>query len=281
MASITIADAVGVAAASKAFLQPDNQGETATGKLGEFIAQMRQRTVARSNLFEVVITPPYILASNPTKTLIPLYASDASIPNLFLETLDLKRFGTGPNEKLPYSAQFTDMGVMMIGDGQGDIYKFFYRWLQGIVLSDAHMTSTNFVSINRLSPYEVNFKEDYRGTVNIIQYDENRNVILNYELSEAYPTFVGGSPLSWGDENNLQKFPINFTFMQAKLTNLNEQKWNPATGETRPLSPFEKLYKFGTAAQVVFSTKKPNSVGDVINVVSNAKVILKGLGGTI
>lgn len=277
----TIADAIGAATAAKAFLAPSTTTTDTTSKMAQFMAQMRSRSVARTNLFEIIFTPPRILAGESTQAIISLYASDGNLPGLFLQTIDLKRFGTGPNEKLPYSAQFNDIAFSFIGDGQGDIYKFFYKWMQGIVLSDTHMTNTSYSSVNQMSPYEVNFKEDYRSTINIITYDEKRNQILNYQLMEAYPVWLGETPLSWGDMDNLQKFPIAFTFLQAKLENIEDQKRNLGANGPRPLSPFERLYKIGTAAQVLYSLKKPNSVGDVINVVSNAKTVIKGFGGVI
>lgn len=281
MAKVTFANALGIAAAAKSFLQPSTTRTDNTNKMSQFIATMRSSSVARTNLFEIVFTAPRILATNPTKSILSLYACDGNLPGVFLQTFDVKRYGTGPNEKLPYSTEFNDITFSFIGDGQGDIYKFFYNWIQGIVSSDVHMTNTNASSVNQMGPYEVNFKEDYRTTINIITYDENRKVILNYQLMEAYPIWLGDSPLSWGDTDNLQKFPITFTFMQAKLENVDDQKRNLGANGPRPLSPFEKLYKIGTIGQTIYSMRKPNSIGDVINVVSNAKIVLKGLGGVI
>ena len=53
----------------------------------------------------------------------------------------------------------------------------------------------------------------------------------------------------------------------------------PAPGD-RELSGFEQLLRIGTAAKALkASMKKPTSVGDVINITSNAQTFLGSFGG--
>jgi hypothetical protein len=277
MSKVSAADIIGGIAAAKSFISP-TAAPSASGKLSNFIAEIRSSGIARSNLFEVEIAAPRILAGNPTTAIIPLYGCDASLPGAYLQTLDNKRFGIGPNEKLPYSVQYNDIGLSFIGDGQGSLYKFFYRWIHGTVRGDAHIIS-NDVSAAGLSPYEVEFKENYRTSVVIRTFDEQQKKILEYHLMEAYPIWLGEIPLSWSGSDDLQKFPVAFTYLQARLTTVDEERTRNKNGQ-RELTPFEKLYKLGTAGQTIFASRKPRSVGDIINVVSNAKIIIDGMKGT-
>jgi len=53
----------------------------------------------------------------------------------------------------------------------------------------------------------------------------------------------------------------------------------PAGSEERQMGGFEQLIRIGTAAKALkASIKKPNNVGDVINVVSNAQTFLNSFG---
>lgn len=277
MAKTTAADIIGAIAAAKSFLAP-SASKQKDSKLSSFLSQMRADSIARSNLFEVTFIPPRILARNPTAQLLHLYAADASLPGIYLSTMELKRYGVGPNEKIPYSAQYNDIAISMIGDGGGAVYKFFYNWLQGIVRSDIPMTNQN--SIDDINPYEVEFKENYRTNIYIVTFDEQQNDILTYRLLEAYPIWMSEVPLSWSDDNNLQKINLVFNFMQAELINARSDRSTNSAG-ARDLSFFEKAVKIGTAGQVIAAQRRPHTVGDVINVVSNAKVVLQGLNGII
>lgn len=280
MANLTALDIIGGIAAAKAFIDPTRADNSkASGKLSNFLAEIRQSALARTNFFEVIITPPRILANDPAAKVIHLYGCDASLPGIYLQTLENKRFGVGPNEKLPYSTQFNDIGITFYGDGQGTIYKFFYKWMHGIVRGDSHMIS-NGVSGQGLSPYEVEFKEKYRSDIIIRTFDEQQKDVLIYRLIEAYPIWISDTPLSWSSSDDIQRFPLAFTFLQARLDNVEQDRLRNESG-ARQLTPFEKLYKIGTATQTVFGTRRPQSIGDVINVVSNAKIILEGMKGVI
>lgn len=284
---VSPADIIGSIAAAKAFINPSKTSDqfsngqfTGVGKWGHFLAEMRSRSVARTNLFEVSFTPPLMLArQSGTARLLSLYASDASLPGNFINTMTLKRFGIGPNEKVPYSTQWNDIGFSCIGDGQGMVYKFFYKWMQGIVKSDVPITGDD-IGYNQLASYEVGFKEEYATTITINTFDEQGKDILVYQLTGAYPIFISDTPLSWGQGDELQRIPLAFNFLQASLVNVEAVRSLEKNGQ-RELSPFEKLYKVGTAVQALASLRKPRSVGDVINVVSNAKTVIQGIGGTI
>jgi hypothetical protein len=269
----TAMNVIGTVASLKSLLGNENNS-AATGKLNNFMSEIRQSSVARTNLFEVTLTAPRILTGSGAARKISLYAEGASLPGLSLETGQVTRYGFGPNEKIPYSLQTNDTTISFIGDGKGEIYKFFYNWLQGIVRADYNVPS-NQTSSNGLSAYEVEFKEDYKSTITITTFNEVGTPVFVYDLSDAFPLNVPDVSLNWSDSSMMQ-FSVQFAFLQSKLQNAGEPLALTASGVGN-LSPFQKLVKIGTAVQTIAALRRPTSVQDALNSAGTIKTMMRAL----
>ena len=190
-------------------------------------------------------------------------------------TSETRRYGIGPIEKKPYAPIFNDISVSFLVDGQGELYKFFYTWMNRIVSSDQFVNG-NGVSDNGLSPFEVEFKDDYKCQLMISTFDEAGNSVLSSQIVDAIPISISDTAFSWGDTDQVMKLQVTFTYFQHILTT---DKSEPVSGYKTPLSGFQQIVKAATALQTLSALKKPQSVGDVINVINNAKVIAKGYFG--
>ena len=242
----------------------------AGGKINNFMSEIRQSGVARTNLFEVTLTAPAVMSGSTVPQKISLYAEGAVLPGMSIQTQEVNRFGYGPHEKVPYTLQTNDITLNFIGDGRGEIYKFFYNWMQNIVRADYGVTS-NSVSKNGLEPYEVEFKDQYRTSMTISTFNEQGDVVLEYELRDAFPLNVPDVSLNWSDSNMMQ-FSVQFAFLQSKLTTAETEVQLTQNGFSG-LSTFQKLIKVGTAAQVITSLRKPRNIQDALNVSSSIKNI--------
>lgn len=242
----------------------------AGGKINNFMTEIRNTGVARTNLFEVTLTAPRVLSGSNVAEKISLYAEGAALPGMSLQTQDVNRFGYGPHEKVPYTLQTNDITLNFIGDGQGLIYKFFYNWMQNIVRADYGVTS-NSKSPSGLEPYEVEFKDQYRSTMTITTFNEQGDVVLAYELRDAFPLNVPDVGLNWS-ESNMMQFSVQFAFLQSKLTTA-EQPVQLTKNGFGGLSPLQQLIKVGTAAQVISSLRRPRNIQDALNSTSAIKNI--------
>ena len=247
----------------------------ATGRYGNFLSEFRSKSFARTNLFEVVIQPPLIMNGSKLFESLHLYAESANIPGLMFATSETRRYGTGPIEKKPYAPIFNDISVSFLVDGQGDLYKFFYTWMNRIVSSDQFIGG-NSISSNKLEPFEVEFKDNYKCQMMISTFDEAGNSVLSSQIVDAIPISISDTSFSWGDTDQVMKLQVTFTYFQHIL---NTDKGEPVSGHKKPLSGLQQVVKAGTALQTISSLKKPQSVGDVINVINNAKVISRGYFG--
>ena len=267
----TAMNALGTLAALKSL--SGSRPPSTNSKYNNFLAEIRANSVARTNLFEVTITPPAILTgSTSTVNKIALYAEGAQLPGLFLQTAELKRFGFGPNEKVPYAIQTNATTINFIGDGKGELYKFFYRWLQGIVRGD-YDPSTESVSQNGLTAYEVEFKERYKCQMIITTFNEQGTPVLEYQLTDAFPVNIADVALNW-NEGGMMQFSVQFEFLQSKLLKV-EEKLQLTNNGFGGLSKIQKLAKIGTAVQTVLSLKRPSGVQDALSSVTTIKNVFR------
>lgn len=255
-------------------LKPTSSSK-AIGRYGDFLGEFRNRSFARTNLFEVTIRPPLIMTGDRMDQVIHLYADSVNIPGLNFATSETRRYGYGPIEKKPYAPIFNDITISFLVDGTGNIYKYFYKWMNRIVSSDQYING-NSSSSNGLGAFEVEYKDQYKSQIGISTFDEAGNGVLTSQLIDAIPISLSDTQLSWSDNDQIMRLSMTFTFFQHRL--IDTESKEPVSGITKPLSGLQQIVKAGTAIQTLASLRKPKNVGDVINVINNAKTILGGFG---
>lgn len=267
----TAMNAIGTIAALKSLTGKSKANRPS--KLNNFMAELRESGVARTNLFEVTITAPRMMVAYAKDVLpkVSLLAESTQLPGINIQTEDsIKRYGYGLQDHVAYGAGFNDISVGMIGDGRGEIYKFFYRWMHGITKSDFDGPA-NVVGYNGIAPYEVEFKQDYQTTVDITTFNESNDTVLQYRLFNAFPKNLPEVGLSWSD-SDMMKFNISFTYSYARLINIDQAAQLTPNG-IKGLSTLQKLIKLGTAVQTIASLKRPGSVQDALASTSTIKNI--------
>lgn len=274
----TAMNVLGAAAAVTSFLNL-NSKQPGNSKLTKFYASLRKHPIARTNRFDVLFTMPEILtgySSSESATLLQLRCETANVPGVTITTTDVQRYGYGMMEKVPTGATMADFTCSFVGDDEGLIYKLFYRWMNGIVKWDGKPSHNSPMSYNGLRPYEHEYKSKYSATIQLLTYNEAEDQLISYSLYEAFPTSIGEIQYNWGDNDNLARIPINFAYSYFKVDKIDEDViFKP--GVSNDLGLLGTLIKTGTAIQTLAALKKPRSVGDAINVVNNAKIIIGGL----
>lgn len=245
-----------------------------------FMAQIRKKGVGKRNLFNVFVGAPLMLAGTDKELNLQLFAESVNLPGVNFATSDIRRYGIGPTEKKPYAPIFTDITVTFIADGSGDIHKFFYKWMKGIIFFDSPLAGSagSTSQIGGLSPYEVNFKDQYRSDLRIYTYNEQNDKIIEVVLYGAYPTAISDIPLSWSDNDQMMTISVTFTYVNMRMENVSSD-FQGGTGNLADVGLLQKILQVGSAFQVLGALKKPKSIADVINVTSNAKIAVGGLKG--
>lgn len=263
----TAMNALGTGLAVKSLFGGSNANQQ-SGKINKFMSEIRSAGVARTNLFEVVITPPKVMmGSKESAQKVSLYAEGAVLPGRTIETQEFSRYGYGPHEKVAYSMQFQDYTIQFIGDGRGEIYKFFYNWMQKIVKGDKAITPDS-------DAYEVEFRDQYATTIEVFMFNEQGEVILSSKMTNAFPIQMPDISLSWGDASMMQ-FSTTFAYTQAQLQQ-SETAFVGKNGPSFELSGLQKLVKVGTAVQAIAAIKRPTSIQDALSSATTIKNVING-----
>lgn len=282
----TAMNVLGTAALGKSLLDVLGTGSKKTpgrSKLSKFYASLKKHNIAKTNRFDVEFAIPPILGpsfnSSETQQLLQLRCEAANVPGVTVTTADVQRYGYGLHEKIPTGATMSDFTCSFIGDSEGLIYKFFYLWTTGIVKWDEKPNAGAKPSYNQLRPYEHEYKQRYATRIQLYTYNESDDNLIGYQLHDAFPVSIGEIQYNWGDTDNLVRIPINFAYSYFTVDKIESSIASFKPRALNSLGMFESIVKAGTAVQTIAALKKPQSIGDMINVVNNAKNVISGYGG--
>lgn len=192
-------------------------------KITDMISTIAKNGVLQTNKYLVLLTPPVGLqgadingaGTGGTAALLQIRAEQAKLPGVLIQTSDINRYGVGPTQKMPYNVQFTDTSLTFIADRNGEIYRFFYSWMNTIF---------NFSGINGQNTqanYKVGYKDSYSTNMQIYVHDNYGNVIHIVSMMKAYPVSFNEISLGWANQNELMKLTIGITFRDWKLEDVS------------------------------------------------------------
>ena len=100
------------------------------------------------------------------------------------------------------------------------------------------------------------------------------------ERKPYLPIFLGDVQRSWADANQFVRFPVTFTYSHWKYEKLPDTL-DPQAFVTkmsgRNLSLTQNIMKYASVLQTISSTKRPQNVNDILNIVNSGSTILKSL----
>lgn len=167
--------------------------------------------LARTNRFEVVITPPPGLAGYDKKIgeLVSMYAEQASIPLLNIFTKSYKVFG--PTQQRPITAEYGGEGIPITFhvDRNMVVRKFFEDWMHIIIDSKT---------------FTVGYQRDYITNVVIRQLDEQDNITQEVTLLEAFPRNLNLMDLNNSSSNQTHRLNVLFAYRYWLSTNTKRDR---------------------------------------------------------
>jgi len=235
----------------------------------------------------VTFTPPKVfgILDNPqdnaaVNLLCQHRAESFPQPGVSLATSEVRRYGIGPIERKPYVPLFLDVGLSFIGDSQGVIHKYFYLWMNSIINFTNLPTGNSPSDAFGKQPFEVEYKENYTTTVEIVTFDEAQNKVGIVRLYNAHPVQIGEVQRSWGDENTLVRIPIQFTYSHWAYDELDlTLRFRKTEPTTKGL--FTDIMRATSVLQGITATKRPSHIGDILNVVNTGSTLLRSLSRRI
>lgn len=178
-----------------------------------FQAQIFDKSLARTNRFEVIISPPgRLITGRPYDSYgVSLLVEQVSFPMLNIATKPFKIFG--PSYQRPITSEYGGEGISINFHIDRDmrLKRFFDDWMHTVVDPVT---------------YTVGYQNEYIGTIEIRQLDEQDNITYRVELEEAFPRNMNLIDLNNSSSNQTHRLNVLFAYKRWKemgLTNPVEQ----------------------------------------------------------
>ena len=180
---------------------------------------------AKRNKFEVFVQTPQMFRGgtlningfesnlNSLNNMMRYRIEQVKAPGASLLSSDVRRYGIGTTQKMPYSAQFSDTTLTIVVDRRTALWDFWYNWVNTIYNFNGQEPNGNNINAGSRTPtYTTRYKEDYATTIMIVIYDDFGNRVKTINLYDAFPSSVGETNLNWGDSQNLLRLSVSITY---------------------------------------------------------------------
>jgi hypothetical protein len=162
--------------------------------------------------------------------MLTLRCQDVQLPEIDFQVLPYYSKTIGPGERRVMGLnQYKIIPMEFIVDKDIKILEFFENWMQYIVNFDSPSAYSSIAG-GQL-PYEMAYKEEYAGTVDIrvwpngLQTPDGSDEPVVYKLINAFPINMGSVGLNWNNTDKLMTFSVGFSYdtivMPKMLPNYN------------------------------------------------------------
>jgi hypothetical protein len=172
--------------------------------ISNFKSNLEDYGYLKNNHFQVSLRPPTVIrGGNNVANQMRFRAESVKVPGISILSADISRYGAGPTQKQPYSAQFGENSISILCDKNGEIWNFWYNWTQAIFQFNGNISS--------VPSYLTDYKDNYSTTTEIIMYDQEGNPVRTIDMFQSFPTSISDVSLNWGS-SELIKLNIGMTY---------------------------------------------------------------------
>lgn len=179
--------------------------------ISEFNGKLSRYGLARDNLFFVTITPPSGgLLGMPTSDL-SFFCRAVQLPGLNITTTDINTQGFGIQEKRPVALPLENLNAIFMIDSNFGVKRFFQSWIQTVVNYDNSEGYTK--SVKGMTPYQINYKENYTGVMEVFVYSFNSESIkFKYKFKNIFPVNIGNIDVAWENNDSIMTMAVSFAY---------------------------------------------------------------------
>lgn len=170
--------------------------------IGNFLAQVSSKGLAKPNRFAVDIDIPVCVRGNIIGKQVSMFCDQALLPYSRVITSRQQLFG--PPSLHPVGVDYNGEGISLLFyvDREMNVKRFFDAWMDGII--DRTTYTAKYQYTNGLS--------NYLTSIYINQLDENDSVMYQAKLIDAYPVSVQALQLDNSAAGQVHKLSVNFVF---------------------------------------------------------------------
>lgn len=250
-----------------------NRVETASGGFGidEFKANVLNKGLIKNNLF--IVQMSHASTNMPTRDFTYLI-NRVTLPAVDLNAQTVRRYGAGPEETIAFRPVFSSLEMdFYITNEDMNPLRFFVGMSSAMGKYTTYNTLmedvANLSDTSKAKPYEVAYKDDYIINLKVFIYNEYADNVMTYVFRDCMIRRISPPSLSWSSNDQVATLGVQFSFTDFKVEPGNITQG----GGGSSLTTLQSLLKLGTVAETIMAIKKPQSVGDALNIVNNASVI--------
>lgn len=216
--------------------------------LSNFQSQVATSALARTNRFEVIITPPKVAYRKDNSELASLFCEVSNLPPLNINVKPFKMYG--PSHQRPVGSDYGGDGLSMTFhlDSKMTIKRFFDDWMEGIVIRDTFNVAyqSNYVTsilLKQLRPtrgddeidgadlttvFDTKLAKDPRddegSAFNRLSFpsEDKDEVMYEIELLEAFPRSMNIVEFNNSAQNQTQRLTVVFAYRSWRRTDIKK-----------------------------------------------------------
>lgn len=245
--------------------------------INEFAARVNTTGLAKNNLFAAMITPPRSV-NLPVERDLPFICRSVSIPGMDITTVDIKPQGWGRTEKRASDFAKSNITLTFMVDSDFRVKQFFHMWIQTIVNYNYMRGDLSEDPSNKL-PYELDYKDNYSGVIQIEVFSENKDTNGNarsyiYQFDKTFPVAIGSIETAWENQAEIMLITVSFAYDTISVSGMNETSLSsrassPDFGRTVSGGSFGSTFSggtsFGNLQQTLGGFGLPFNIQDTVN----------------
>jgi hypothetical protein len=174
----------------------------------KFIGEIKTLGLARTNRFEVEMTPPGGATTSLDRML--LFCSSTSIPGINLASAANRTYGE--TREVVYDRMYEPMNMTFHVDRKMTVKTIFDNWINTII---------------NPSNRKIGYYSEYTCQIKIKIQDVDEKATYIIYLNEAYPKTITAIDLNAADDNDTQRLAVSFAY---RNWNVGEVQENYQTG---------------------------------------------------
>lgn len=194
--------------------------ETSDHKYSEALAHLLKYDLARSCYFQVDIFDMNKKFADAPKRSGKFLCHSAELPGESSATINQKIYSINEQHHISTSVNPITLSFYSQGSGIDEIRTSFLSWMGNISGRYGSLKVTQ-EGVTGESTYNVAYKDDYSGIIQITQFAITGEPLVKVELYDAFPISINQVPLDWAAQNAPTSLQVTFSYVDYQYTMYN------------------------------------------------------------
>ena len=187
--------------------------------ISEFKSVALRRGIAKKNLYLARLSPISGLSWN-----LMFFTDGVNLPTIDLDTMQIRRYGYGPSEAVPFRPVFAPLQMtFIVENSQRNVITQALSSISSITQFMNYDTMQDNIVNSRgvlCNPYEVGYKGGYEFDVEVFVYNEIGDTIIQYVFRNCFIKNIRDIQLGWNQNDQYMQVGLTFNYTDYSITSL-------------------------------------------------------------